>query len=139
VGTPLPEDWKSHVLEWYTKPGRLHLDRGVVVVLFWETWCPHCKREIPKWESTARRYAEQGLTVVGLTRLTRSATRETATRFVEEHHLGFPLGQEDGSFASAAEVSGIPAAAVYRDGLLIWRGHPARITDALLTGWLEPQ
>jgi hypothetical protein len=33
-------------------------------------------------------------------------------------------------------VRGIPAAAVVKDGQIVWRGHPARITEDMLKGWL---
>ena len=32
-------------------------------------------------------------------------------------------------------VSGIPAAAVVKDGKIVWRGHPARLTDEMIQGW----
>jgi hypothetical protein len=33
-------------------------------------------------------------------------------------------------------VSGIPAAAVVKDGVVVWRGHPARLNNDILTGML---
>ena len=33
-------------------------------------------------------------------------------------------------------VSGIPAAAVVKNGKVVWRGHPARINDEMLKGWM---
>ena len=41
--------------------------RGKVVLLdFWATWCHGCKEEIPWFSEFQRRYASQGLTVVGV-------------------------------------------------------------------------
>ena len=34
--------------------------------------------------------------------------------------------------SAAYAVSGIPAAALVKEGKVIWRGHPARLTDELL-------
>lgn len=139
IGKKVPENWEQHIEEWYTKQRRFDLEKGVVVALFWESWCPHCRREVPKWQATSQQYAGQGLQVVGFTKLTRSSTREKAVEFVADHKLTFPMAKEDGALSGAVDVSGIPAAAVYRDGVVIWRGHPARITDQMLQEWLLNQ
>ena len=34
--------------------------------------------------------------------------------------------------SSSFAVTGIPAAALVKDGKVVWRGHPARLDDALL-------
>ncbi len=48
--------------------GEMHsLDdfRGKVVMLnFWATWCPPCRREMPSMQRLYEKYREQGLTVV---------------------------------------------------------------------------
>lgn len=51
------------------KPLRLKDLRGkVVVVDFWGTWCPPCRREIPHLVDLDRRYRKEGLVIVGLNR-----------------------------------------------------------------------
>lgn len=136
VGSTVPADWERHIETWFTKPRRFDLTRGLVVAVYWEEWCPHCKREVPEWQGRHERYAEQGLQVVGFTRLTRSSTAQGVESFIQAHDIRFPIAKEDGELARMAGVSGIPAAAVYRDGEMIWRGHPARIDDAQLQTWL---
>lgn len=116
--------------------GRGDYGARVTVVLFFEEWCPHCGREVPQVQATWARWKSQGLGVVGLTKITRSSTEASVRDFLKEHQVGFPVGHEDGRLSAAYAVSGIPAAAVVRDGVVIWRGHPARLTDELLAGWL---
>jgi thiol-disulfide isomerase/thioredoxin len=124
------------VEKWYT--GKTSFDEGeATLVVFFEEWCPHCKREVPKLEATYKQYNSKGLNVVGLTRITKSATEEKVKDFISSNTITYPVAKEDGSMADKFAVQGIPAAAVVKDGKIVWRGHPAQITDAMLNGWIQ--
>ena len=65
--------------------------------------------------------------------MTKSATDEKVEEFIKESKAKFPiLKEKDGSLSKAYAVSGIPAAALVKDGKVIWRGHPARLDDATI-------
>lgn len=105
--------------------------------VFWEVWCPHCKREVPKLAETYKKYNPKGLDMVGLTKLTRDVTEQQVTDFLKENNVSYPIAKEQGEAMSTAYgVRGIPAAAVVKDGKVVWRGHPAKLTDAMIEGWL---
>jgi thiol-disulfide isomerase/thioredoxin len=38
----------------------------VVLLQFWATWCPYCKRDMPALESVGREFESQGLVVLGV-------------------------------------------------------------------------
>lgn len=112
-------------------------DSKATLLVFWEVWCPHCRREVPKLEETFKKYGSQGLGVVGLTKQTRDITDEQVTEFIKENNISYPVAKEAGqSMSDAFGVRGVPAAAVVKDGKVVWRGHPARIDDAMIEGWL---
>jgi thiol-disulfide isomerase/thioredoxin len=123
--------------KWYVGNGNF-TDGEATLVVFWETWCPHCQREVPKLEEMQAKYKSQGLNIVALTKVTRSSSDEKVEEFIKEHKLSFPVGKEkNGSMSERFGVQGIPAAAVIKDGKVVWRGHPARLTDDMIGGWLS--
>jgi thiol-disulfide isomerase/thioredoxin len=137
VDRPIPTAWESHVDEWFTPDQGLQFDQGVVVLIFWEVWCPHCMQELPSWQKRYETFAPQGLQLAAFTQLTRAATPEQVRGFLGVHGLTFPIGKDDGTISTANAVGSIPAAAVYQNGTVIFRGHPSLITDALLSEWLH--
>ncbi len=124
------------VEKWFS--GKSSMGEGKVTVLvFWESWCPHCKREVPKLEALYTRYKGEGLNIVGLTKVTRSSTDAKVEAFISENKITYPIGKEKaGGMSAKFAVSGVPAAAVVKDGKIIWRGHPAKMTDKVIQDWL---
>lgn len=120
------------VEKWYQGKADYGTSKATLLV-FWEVWCPHCKREVPKMAQEEAKYKAKGIQLVGLTKVTKSATDEKVEEFLKENKVGFPVGKEkDGSMSDAFAVSGIPAAALVKDGKVVWRGHPARLNDEML-------
>ncbi len=136
VGMPAPESFP--VVRWFVgEASSFQLDdHGTTLLVFFEEWCPHCRREVPKLQQTYEKYRERGLRIVGITRVTRSATDEKVEQFCRELGLSFPVAKENGDLSQYFAVRGIPAAAVVKDGQVIWRGHPAQLNDRLLESWL---
>lgn len=134
VGQPAGALEVDRWLQGYPQP----MDDGVTLLVFFEEWCPHCKRELPKLEATYQQWNDRGLNVVALTKLSRSSTEETVRAMITENSLTMPIGVErDSTMSTRFSISGIPAAAIVKDGTVVWRGHPARIDDALLENVLE--
>lgn len=57
--------WQLKELE--GKPVKLSDFKGKVVILkFWATWCPPCRKEIPTFVSLQKQYGEKGVVNVGV-------------------------------------------------------------------------
>lgn len=134
VGKPVPTDWQ--VENWYQGGPADLASSGTTVLVFWETWCPHCRKAMPALQTVYDKYQGKGLGIVGFTKLSRGSTDQAVKDFVSENNIRFPMAKETGSLSSYFGVNGIPSAAVIKDGMIIWSGHPAAINDGMLQAWL---
>lgn len=134
VGKPVPDGW--NIEKWFQGETDIELDgRQPTLLIFWESWCPHCRNEMPKLQQLHDAYKTQGLQVLGVTRITKTATEESVQTFIAENSIRFPVAKETGELATYFNVKGIPAMAFVRNGEIVWRGHPMRVTDELLNIW----
>jgi thiol-disulfide isomerase/thioredoxin len=135
VGKPTPEEW--HIEKWFQGEGEVDLDGSKTTLLvFWELWCPHCRRELPRLQKMWDDHKALGLQVVGVTRVTRTSTDDGVRAFLSKSSIAYPVAKVDGKLAEYFQVTGIPAAALVKDGQIVWRGHPIRLTPQVLYRWL---
>ena len=97
----------------YTLAG---LKGRVVLLNFWATWCPPCRKEIPDMEKLYRRLEAKGLTVIGVS----DEDRETVERFLAKTPYSFPIALDPGRKVNTAfMVEGIPKSFLFdREGRL---------------------
>ena len=133
VGGDAPTSYAG--VEWLQ--GESDISSGTTLLVFWEVWCPHCKREIPNLEASHNKYKDKGLKLVGLTKISRDKTKDEVMEFLTDNKVTYPIGKEDGKLGEAFVVSGIPAAALIKDGKIVWRGHPGSLNDTMLEGFLN--
>ncbi|MFM2162278.1 MAG: Redoxin [Pseudomonadota bacterium] len=112
--------------------GAAPADPRATLYVFFEAWCPHCRNHLPKTQAQANVWSDNGLAVIGLTRMTRDVTPEQVLGLAGELGLRFPIGRATETLWQGFGVSGVPAAAVVRDGAIAWRGHPANLSDDVL-------
>ena len=69
---------ERHMSEWAGK---------TLVVNFWATWCPPCRKEIPAFIALQERYAADGVQFVGIALDRVDAVRE----YAKEHGMNYPV------------------------------------------------
>ena len=134
IGLDAPELAIDH---WINGTGTtLSASKGKIVLLaFWNEWCPHCRRELPKLGQLQEKYGDRGLVIIPVTKHTKNQTDEKIASFLSDNNIDLPCAVEPEGYQSTRDygVSGVPASAIVgRDGKIIWRNHPARLTEARL-------
>jgi peroxiredoxin len=98
------------------KPVKLADLKGSVVVLdFWATWCPPCRKGLPHLDKLYQANKGKGLKAFAVDL---KETKDEVKQFVEQTKLGVPvLLDTDGKVAESYKVSGIPQTVVIgKDG-----------------------
>ena len=99
------------------------LQGQVVLVDFWATDCPTCVSDMPELAEIHKRFAGQGLKIVGLT----PQSGDDAARvkqFVEQKKIDWPIGYGAGFAFEMLGVELTPTYVLYdRTGHSIWGGH----------------
>lgn len=104
----------------------------VVVVEFFATWCPPCRRSIQHIKEIYEKHKDKGLVVASLS----NEDRNTIAAFNKKALITWVVGAESNS-ASDYGVSGIPHAFIIVDGKIVWAGHPMSGMEAEIEKQLE--
>lgn len=79
------EDKVRNIKEW---------DGKVLMINFWATWCPPCRREIPAFIELQDAYKDKGFTIIGVA----IDTKQSVIDFTDPMGVNYPLllGEEEG-------------------------------------------
>jgi peroxiredoxin len=89
----------------------------VVLVNFWATWCPPCRKEMPDLQSLYKKYKDKGLVVLAISDEDLAKVRP----FIAEQDIKYPVLLDPGrQVAKLYNVDGLPQSFVYdRNGKLV--------------------
>jgi peroxiredoxin len=89
----------------------------VVLVNFWATWCPPCRKEMPDLQALYDKYKDQGFVVLSIS----DEEAAKVSPFITEQKIGYPVLLDPGRKVNEAfVVEGIPKSFVYnREGKLV--------------------
>ena len=89
----------------------------VVLVNFWATWCPPCRKEMPDLETLYQRFGPQGLVILGIS----DEDAATVSPFVAKQGTTYPILLDPGRKVNELfRIDGIPKTFIYgRDGKIV--------------------
>jgi len=120
-------------------PVKLSDYRGTPVVLnFWASWCPPCRKEMPYFNKASETYKNEKIAIlmVNLTDGQRE-TKETAQQYIKENqydalHL---LLDSKGDASNAYQISGIPTTMMIdKEGYIVDNYNGGIEEDVLIQG-----
>jgi peroxiredoxin len=103
---------------------------SVVLVNFWATWCPPCRKEMPDMQALQQRFAPKGLVILAIS----DEDVSKVEPFIAERHFSYPILLDPGRKVNELfRVEGIPKSFVYdRDGKLVAEAIDMRTQRQLL-------
>lgn len=113
------------------KPWTLSALRGkVVLVNFWATWCPPCRKEMPDLEGLYERFKDQGFVILAI-------SDEDAAKvkpFIAQRNIAYPILLDPGRKVNDLfVVEGIPKSFIYdRGGKLVAESIDMRTRNQFL-------
>jgi peroxiredoxin len=89
----------------------------VVLVNFWATWCPPCRKEMPDLETLYNRFKGQGLVILAIS----DEELDKVQSFITERKITYPVMLDPGRKVNEMfQVEGIPKSFIYnREGKLV--------------------
>ncbi|MGA7795971.1 MAG: TlpA disulfide reductase family protein [Candidatus Acidiferrales bacterium] len=100
------------------KTWTLKEQRGKVVVLnFWATWCPPCRKEMPDLETLYQQFKDQGLVILAIS----DEEAGKVQPFIAQQKVTYPVLLDPGRKVNELfQIEGIPKTFVYdRNGKLV--------------------
>lgn len=129
VGQQLPNSTLNYV---GSKP---ELAGKPLLLEFWATWCPPCRKSIPHLNEIHAKYKDRSLMVVGVT----DEPNAVIKKFQKDVPMDYAVATDTGGrLNEKMGVSSIPTAfLINKSGEIVWEGHPGKLTDADIEKILE--
>ena len=111
-------------------------DQQVTMLVFWATWCPPCRKEIPEVKKFFSEYSGKGARTLSVN--VDKGSNGVAS-FVEKEDIDYPvLLDGDSSVAASYNVRGIPNVLILdKSGIVRYNGHSVGSAEKEAKAWLN--
>ncbi len=102
-----------------------------VMLIFWASWCPNCKSEVPKVNELVKKYQSQGMEFIGIN-VGHNDSEGKARRFMDKTGITYPvIFDNKGTISQQYGVQGVPTILVAnKKGIVVFKNYGTpEITD----------
>jgi len=109
-----------------------------MILEFWATWCPPCRKSIPHLNAIYAKYKDKdkdkGLVIIGVT----DEKKDVVTAFLKKTPMNYsPAIDKTDALGKSFGVTGIPhALLIDSTGKIVWEGHPMSLSDSQIAAVL---
>ena len=98
------------------------LNGKIVLINFWATWCPPCKKEMPDFVKLQKKYKDKFI-VVGIL-MEENKDRAEVQKFLDEFKINFPITVDNDNFKFAKDLGNVkrfPESFLFSKGGLLYK------------------
>lgn len=95
-----------------------------VMLIFWASWCPNCKSEVPKVNKLAKKYSSRGMEFIGIN-VGYNDSEGKARRFMDKNGISYPvIFDKKGKIPRQYSVQGVPTVMIAdKKGNIVFRNY----------------
>ncbi len=102
-----------------------------VMLIFWASWCPNCKTEVPKVNALVKKYQGKGMEFIGIN-VGHNDSEGKARRFMDKTGMTYPvIFDNKGKISRQYGIQGVPTILVAdKKGVIVFKNYGVpEITD----------
>ena len=95
-----------------------------VMLIFWASWCPNCKTEVPKVNELVKKYQEKGMEFIGIN-VGHNDSERKARRFMDTTGMTYPvIFDNKGKISRQYGIQGVPTILVAdKKGVIVFKNY----------------
>ncbi len=102
-----------------------------IMLVFWASWCPNCRSEVPKVNALRKKFQQQGMQFLGVN-VGHNDSVAKARRFMDKYQMSYPVVfDKDSAISHEYAIQGVPTVLVAnKQGIIVFKNYGVpEITD----------